>query len=199
LSADSARHEPKASDSQVRKVIKFFSDATQVALAVAIDDDLVLVEDRLVAEAPVAGVGARPHQPKLAAAGEVVSGDDDFLAHPESDVNAFAIGGRSAGRVAVLAVEFLQRSGNDGLPPEQLAAGTISAQQDALAGVVHRRDREHAVAPHHRRRMAPAGKFALPYGTRRVPVGGKIPLETGAVTPRAAPSRPRFRPSLGKA
>ena len=166
-------------------VVAAQGDEERIALAVAVHDDLVLVEHRLVAEAPLAGVRARAHQPELLAVGRIVGGHDDLVAHAEVDVDPLAVGGRRARGVAVLAVDLLQRPVDDGLLPEDLARGAVEAEQHALPLLRAGGDGEDAVAPDDGRGVARAGHLGLPRGLRDVPLVSARPFR-GTCRRRAA-------------
>jgi len=103
-------------------------DQKGIPFAVAIEDDLVFEQYRLVAEAPLAGMCARPDQPELFPAGQVVGGHDDIVTDAEGYENPLAVGGRRAGGMTVFFVDFLQRTLHDGLLPEDLSTGTVDAK-----------------------------------------------------------------------
>jgi len=68
----------------------------------------------------------------LSPIGRVVRGHDQFVADAEIDVHPLTVGGRRARGVAVLAIDLLQRSMNDGSLPEDLARGAVETQQHAV-------------------------------------------------------------------
>ena len=122
-------------------------DQEGITFAVAVDDDLVLEQHRLVAEPPLADVCPRPDQPELLAAGQVVRGYDDVVTDAERDEDPLTVGGRRARGITVFLVDLLQRSLHDGLLPEGLSAGPVQAQEHALLPIRQGSDGAHTVAP----------------------------------------------------
>ncbi len=122
-------------------------DQKGIPFAVAIEDDLVFEQYRLVAEPPLAGMCPRPDQPELFPAGQVVRGHDDIVTDAEGDEDLLTVGGRRAGGVTVFFVDFLQRTLHDGLLPEDLSIGTVEAKEHSLLCGGQGGGGAHAVAP----------------------------------------------------
>ena len=107
-----------------------------MALAVGIDNDLIIVQHRFVAEPPLADVRSRSDQPQLLAVSQVVRGDHDVITHAEVDENPLVVRGGRARGIAVLWVDLTQlrfrplprghKRGGRGSGPNRVAAKMIA-------------------------------------------------------------------------
>src|ERR1039458_9675377 len=108
-----------------------FASQEVAVLALRAKNDLILVKDGRTGKAVVILKFARTHQPELFAA-KIKSGHHNLLNVQKGHINSLSIGGRGAGREAVLPALVLQVRGQHRLAPEDLSGGTIETDQDAL-------------------------------------------------------------------
>src|SRR4051812_21299942 len=115
---------------------------------------------------------------------KIVGGGEDFRVVEESHVNIFAIGDGSAGGVTVELVLVLERRGEDGFLPEDVAGLAVEAEEHAVLGVGEGGDGEDLVLPNNGRGVAEAGEFGFPKDVAGgAPVEGKVGFQAGAVAP----------------
>ena len=171
---------------------------------IAVDDQLVLMDDRRTAESMHAGESTgRDFPPEFAV--EIVCRDHDVARRTlvaaaeirlkKGHIHQITVRGGSRRGEAVQLVPLLKWSLEHALLPQDVAACSIERQQYALFSFFDAGEQKNAIVPDDGRPVTPAWQLSFPQNVLAcfpIPSGWNVFFDAAAVATRASPAGPVF-------